>query len=317
MKRCPKTGKIIGALDPIEHVSITKGMTVNELMVAMGNAGVMGGGKLAKAADILANMIKDPDCTVFFGQAGAMVPGGQRKIIHDMLRSGAVDVFVCTGATLTHDTVEALGHRHYIGHHQMDDNDLNKEGLDRMYDSIMSNDVYQDLEKFIGEHFDTFKDIKSIKDLLWKIGSLLENECILKICHEKQIPIFCPALSDSGLGLMIWGQLSKGKEIATSAFEDMKQIMDIAWDTKQAGVLYVGGGVPKNYIQQAMQLCPDMASYGVQITMDRPEPGGSSGAELKEGVSWGKMHADGQYVDVICDATIALPILWAAVKERL
>ena len=93
---CPKSGKIKGTLAPIDHVDVKANMTVNELVLAMGKAGVMGGGKLAKAANILANMIKDEDCTVFFGQAGAMVPGGQKKIIHDMLRSGAIDVFVCT-----------------------------------------------------------------------------------------------------------------------------------------------------------------------------------------------------------------------------
>ena len=93
--------------------------------------------------------------------------------------------------------------------------------------------------------------------------------------------------------------------------------MDIAWETKKAGVIYVGGGLPKNYIQQAMQLSPNPAVFGIQITMDRPEHGGSSGASLVEGISWGKMKAEGKFVDVICDATIALPLILAAVKERV
>jgi len=93
--------------------------------------------------------------------------------------------------------------------------------------------------------------------------------------------------------------------------------MDIAWTSKKTGVVYIGGGVPKNYIQQAMQLSPHKAEYGIQITMDRPEHGGSSGAELKEGISWGKMNPDANFVNVICDATIALPILYGAVKERI
>ncbi len=112
---------------------------------------------------------------------------------------------------------------------------------------------------------------------------------------------------------MMWGHLAKGEDIGLKAFEDLKEIMEISWTTKKSGVIYIGGGVPKNYIQQAMQITKG-ASYGIQITMDRPEPGGSSGAELREGVSWGKMSEKGKYVNVICDATIALPLIYAAIK---
>jgi len=127
--------------------------------------------------------------------------------------------------------------------------------------------------------------------------------------------VFCPAIADSGIGLMIWNNIAKGKKTDINAFEDMKEILDIAWTCKKAGVIYIGGGVPKNYIQQAMQFSKG-ANYGVQITMDRPEPGGSSGAELKEGISWGKMDSKGRFVDVICDATIALPIIYSFLKQK-
>ena len=93
-------------------------------------------------------------------------------------------------------------------------------------------------------------------------------------------------------------------------------MMKLSWTAKKTGVIYLGGGVPKNYIQQAMQFSKG-ATYGIQITMDRPEPGGSSGAELREGISWGKMQEQGQFVDVICDTTIALPLIWAAVKDKV
>ena len=116
---------------------------------------------------------------------------------------------------------------------------------------------------------------------------------------------------------MIWGNLEKGKKIRVDAFDDMKEILRIAWDCKRAGVFYLGGGFPKNYIQQALQFSPKGASYGIQITMDRPEHGGSSGAELREGKSWGKLSKDAYFVDVICDVTISLPLIYAAVLQRL
>jgi deoxyhypusine synthase len=175
----------------------------------------------------------------------------------------------------------------------------------------MKNEVYEGMEDFFNKHFDELKDTTNISEFLSKLGSLTPNNSILRTCYDKNVPIFCPGIADSGIGLMIWGHLAKGKQTNINAFDDLKEILDIAWTCKKSGIFYIGGGVPKNYIQQAMQFSPKSASYGIQITMDRPEPGGSSGAELREGISWGKMNSEGEFVDVICDATIALPLIVA------
>ena len=298
----------------VKHVKIKKGMKVDELVRGMRDAGVMGGGKLGKAVDILEEMIKDKECKVFVGVAGALIPGGMREIIIDLL--DYVDVFVCTGATLTHDLIEALGNRHYQGTERIDDAKLNKKGIDRIYDSFMKNEVYQDLEEFFNEHFDELKSEENIKEFLWKLGSLVKERSILKKCYEKRIPIFCPGISDSGIGLMVWNKIVNNEECKVKVFDDLKEMLDIAITSKKNGILYLGGGVPKNFIQQALQF-GNMASYGVQITMDRAEHGGSSGAELREGISWGKMSDKGKFVDVICDVTIALPLVFGGLKERL
>ena len=291
---------------------------VDDLVKEMGKAGVMGGGKLALSVDILERMIKDKDCKIFLGQAGAMVPGGMRNIFIEMLKNKWIDVFVCTGATLTHDMIEALGFSHYQGDELDDDVELNKKGYDRIFNSLMPNNVYGNLEDFFKDNFDSFKDLKTTKEFLWEVGRILDkDDSILTVCYKEKIPIFCPTIADSGIGLMIWGQISQGKEIKVGAFDDLKEILDLAWTCKKSGVFYVGGGVPKNYIQQAMQFAPESASYGIQLTTDRAEFGGSSGAPLREGISWGKMNARGDFVDVICDATIALPFMVSALKSRL
>jgi len=306
-------------LAPVKQIETKAGMTVDALVHAMRESGVMGAGRLGRAADVLEQMIRDKECTKFFGLAGPMVPGGNKKIIIDFLERGWTDVFVTTGATLTHDLFEALGYSHLQGTAYVSDEELNKKGIDRVYESYLPNEAYQGLEKFIDKNFAELAEQKTIKDFLWKLGEKTPSEkpSILRTCWNKKIPVFCPALADSGIGLMVWGQLGQGKKCETRAFDDLKEIMQIAWSAKRAGVLYVGGGVPKNYVQQAMQLAPKAAEYGVQITTDRPEPGGSSGAELREGISWGKLAPCAKFVDVICDATIALPILSAALKERL
>lgn len=298
-------------MKPVKQMDVKPGMKVSDLVKEMNASGVFGAGRIGKASGIMKKMFDDKDCKVFLGLAAAMVPGGMKNIIIDMLDKGYVDVFVTTGATLTHDLVEALGFYHYQGSAGVDDAKLHKEKYDRIYESYMPNQVYEKLEDFFVKHFDELAKTKNIREFLWKVGELTPNKSILKVCYERKIPVFCPAIADSGIGLMIWGRIVQGKKINIDAFDDMKEIIDIAWTSKKNAVIYVGGGVPKNFIQQSMQFSKG-ASYGVQITTDRPESGGSSGAELREGISWGKMEPDGEFVDVYCDATIALPLIYAS-----
>ncbi len=301
-------------MEKIKPVKIKKEMKVSELVGGMKEAG-FGARKIGKASEIMKKMFSDEECKVFLGVAGAMVPAGMKEIIIDMIKEGKINVFVTTGANLTHDLIEALGESHYHCDH-WDDKEFHDKGFDRMYNVFMKNSVYEKIEKFFEKNWEKFQDSKNITGFLKKIGELLPegNNSILRTCYEKKIPIFCPGISDCGIGLMIWGRLASGKSLSIDAFDDMKEIIDIAWSSKKNGVIYVTGGVPKNFIQQSLQFSKG-ADYGIQITTDRPETGNSSGAPLEEGISWGKMKKDVEYIDIFCDATIALPLLLASVKD--
>jgi len=295
----------------IKHLKIEKDMNVSDLTEKMGNMG-FGAKKISEASSIMKKMFEDEECKVFLGVAGAMVPAGMKQIIMDMLED--VDIFVTTGANLTHDLIESLGEKHYSGSEFEDDEKLNKEGIDRIHNVFMKNSVYEKLEDFFKENYEELRKCDNIKDFLWKIGELSPGEGILKKCYEKKLPIFCPGIADSGIGLMIWGRIAEGKEKTNiDVFADMNDLIDFSWKAKKAGIIYVGGGTPKNFIQQSLQFSKG-ADYGIQITTDRTEPGGSSGAPLREGISWGKMKGDANFVDVFCDATIALPLIYASVK---
>ena len=128
-------------LKPIKQVKIEKNQKVNDLIKELGSCG-FNAGKLSKAVDIYENMIKDKDCKIFLGFAGALVPAGMKNIIIDLIELGYVDVLVTTGANLTHDLIEALGSKHYQGTDKADDAELNKKGIDRIYDVFMKNDVF-------------------------------------------------------------------------------------------------------------------------------------------------------------------------------
>jgi deoxyhypusine synthase len=325
-------------MDEIVPIKIRKNMKISELVKEMGSAG-FGAGAISKASKLMEEMFKDKECKIFLGMAGAMVPAGMKQIIIDML--DRVDIFVTTGANLTHDLIEALGEKHYQGDETVNDEKLNKEGIDRIYNVFMKNSVYEKLEDFFEKNFNQLKECKNIREFLWKIGEILSKEnpkanSILKKCYEKKIPIFCPGIADSGIGLMMWGatsvtrtqshtaspaeQSNQGSIAAVKGgtnidvFGDMNEIIDVAWTSKRRGIIYVCGGLPKNFIQQSLQFSKG-ADYGIQITTDRTESGGSSGAPLKEGISWGKMNPKAKFVDVFCDATIALPLIYGAVKD--
>jgi len=298
-------------MEKVKPIELKKDLTVKELVGQMKHAG-FGARKIGRASEIAQKMFADKDCTVFMGVAGAMVPAGMKKIFINLIREKKVNVLVTTGATLTHDLIEALGDSHYHCDAWNDD-EFYKKGYDRMYNVLMKNDVYAKLEGFFEEHWDSLKDAGTIKEFLFKIGKLLpeKSESILRACVDSGAELYCPALADSGIGLMIWGRKAGGKkDIKIDAFEDMKDIIDIAWTSKKNGIIYIGGGTPKNFIQQSLQFSKG-AVYGIQITQDSEAGGGSSGAPLVEGKSWGKLNEDAEFVDVRCDATIALPLVFS------
>ena len=206
-------------MQPIIPIKVHKDMKAKELVENMQNMGFQAG-KLGEAAVLFNDIIKDKEIKLFFGLAGAMIPAGMKNIILDML--DYTNIFVTTGANLTHDLIEALGEKHYKGNENANDEELNKKGIDRIYDVFMKQEVYVKLERFFSDNWEELSKTKTSKELVWKIGELVENkDSILKKCSEKKIPVFCPALADSGIGLMIWGNKVRGKNISIDAFENM------------------------------------------------------------------------------------------------
>lgn len=299
-------------MDKIDSLKIKKDMKVSELVYQMEKAG-FGARKIGVASKIAKKFFSEKDCKIFLGLAGAMVPAGMKQPIIDLIKTKRISVLVSTGANLTHDLIEALGDSHFHCD-TWNDEELNKKGLDRIYNVLMKNSVYERMEDFFNKNWDKIKTSTTIKELLMKIAECLpaNSNSILRACYDNDVQLYCPAIADSGIGLMIWGRIAAGKQIKVDAFEDMKEIIDFAWTSKKKAVIYIGGGVPKNFIQQSLQFSSG-ANYGIQITTDRPEPGGSSGAPLEEGKSWGKLRKDAEFIDVSCDATIAVPLIFAEV----
>ncbi len=303
--------------EPVTQMHIRPAMTVGQLVDAMGKAGAYNGGSLYHAAEIYEKMLRDSDATKFFGLAGAMVPAGMGGIVSDLIRDGHIDILVSTGANLTHDIIEAIGCRHFHGSAFSSDIELRHDEINRIYDVYLPNEAFEHFETFMQEVFGELepKSTISISALLQHIGSHLKTG-ILATAAQKEIPVYCTAVQDSMIGLQYW-LFSQTTKVTVDAFADMPALLDTCFATKKAGAVLVGGGVPKYFILQSMLMTPNGFDYAIQLTGDRPDLGGLSGATLDEARSWGKINEEARAVTVYGDATITLPVLVAAVMERL
>jgi deoxyhypusine synthase len=303
--------------EPIHQASISADMSVDELVNQMSGC-AFGAGRLAGAVDIYGAMLEDSKCTKFFGLAGAMVPAGMRNIISGLIKDGYIDVLVTTGANIVHDIIESLGLHHYKGTDQINDVQLKHDQVNRIYDVFLPEQHFTAVEeKLQSVYSDLEGRTLSIRELLTHVGSKLNDEnSILKCAYNARIPVYCPAVQDSIVGLQAWLFKQTGA-LVVDAFADMREFMDICYGAKRAGALLVGGGVPKNYILQSMLVTPKDFDYAIQLTTDRPDSGGLSGATLEEARSWGKVGEDARSMTVYGDATITLPLMVAAARSRI
>lgn len=303
-------------LKKIKHAKITTGMSVDKLIHELDGC-AFGASKLASAVDIYENMM-NANAMKFFGLSGAMVPAGMRQIISDMIRDGYIDVLVTTGANLVHDLIESLGGNHYKGTEHIDSAFLKKHRLNRIFDVFLPEEYFERLEKHLLDVYAKMEKSLSIREFLYEVGkSITDQNSILKSAVDCDVPVFCPAIQDSIIGLHAWLH-KQTKPLKVDVFEDMREFMDICYSAKKTGAIMIGGGVPKNYILQSMLLSSKGGfDYFIQITTDRPESGGLSGATFQEAKTWDKVKESAKAVTLYSDATIALPIIFAAVKERL
>ena len=302
--------------NPIEQARITAGMDVDSFISAISGC-AFGAGKLADAVDIYHEMLSGGS-TSFFGLAGAMVPAGMRQIVTDLIYDGYIDVLVTTGANMVHEIVESMGLHHYKGCAECDDVELKNDEINRIYDVYLPEPYFVDFEEKLKSILsDIGPETISIREFMTQLGNNIDDrDSILRAAADMNVPVYCPAIQDSMIGLQAWLYKQTNK-LNVDAFADMKEIIDICYEAKDPGAVLIGGGVPKNYIFQSMLITHQEFEYAIQLTMDTPETGGLSGATLDEARSWGKISETARSVTVHSDATITLPIMVAAARSRL
>jgi deoxyhypusine synthase len=307
-------------LKHVKHIRLNSGLTVGALVSDMKECGVLGAGNIGKAAEIVTEMFRDNDYTVFLTLAGPLVAGGMRRIIRDLIYQEYVNVVVTTGANMVHDIVESLGYSHWMGTFLAEDEELKNKDIGRIGDIYIKQNAFKDLENWMYETLEKIPEKKreqiSSTELLFEIGkNISDSNSILATAAKKGVHIISPGLVDSIAGFHMW-MYGQDKKLRLDPLLDTHTIVDIAYEAKKVGMIILGGGWPKHYALFANTFRGGVDN-AIQITMDRPEPGGLSGATLKEAISWGKVKPEGKEVTVICDVTIAFPLIVASALEDL
>lgn len=315
---------------PTHPIEISPEKDTSDLLKEMGVLGFQGR-RLSEAADVWTSMLKKREIVIWMGMAGAMIPAGMRKLIVYLIRRRMIDVLVSTGANLYHEAYEALGGKHFLGSDVVDDVKLHKYRIDRMYDVYADEIKFYDLDNRIEREFaSTLRDDYrySTRQIMEKFGKWLrprvrDKDSISVAAYENGVPIFIPAMCDSSFGFSLgFANRRRNRRIIVDHLRDVDESSRITERSRVSGVVIVGGGVPKNFIQQTAVIASYQTrhdrthNYALQLSTDVPQWGGLSGSTFEEAQSWGKYHARARMTQCVVDATIALPLIVHVLGQR-
>lgn len=315
--------------DPVRHIDITR-FDARPILEQMAHMSFTSR-DLANATDIYNKMLADKNCTVFLTIAGSTSAGGCMKLYADLIKHNMVDAIVATGASIVDmDFFEALGFKHYQGSPHVDDKDLRANYIDRIYDTYIDEEELQACDHTIREIADSLEPrAYSSREFIYEMGRWLANgnakkkDSLVQLAYEHNVPIFCPAFTDSsaGFGLVVHQVNNPEKHMTLDSIADFRELTEIKMQSGASGLLMIGGGVPKNFVQDTV-VCAEilgkeveMHKYAVQITVADTRDGACSSSTLKEACSWGKVDTAFEQM-VYAEATSVLPLLASDAYHR-
>ena len=306
---------------PVKHIDITK-FDSRKIISSMEKMSFVSR-ETANATKIYNEMLKDKNCTIFLTLAGSTSAAGCMHIYRDLVKYNMVDAIVATGASIIDmDFFEALGFKHYQGSQFQNDDELRKNYIDRIYDTYIDEDELQMCDKTIGEIADNLEPkAYTSREFIKEIGKYLKTNSkkkgsLIETAYDNNVPIFCPAFTDSsaGFGLVMHQERNPNKHITIDSIREFRELTEIKIRSKGSGLFMIGGGVPKNFIQDTV-ICAellgkdvDMHKYAIQITVADSRDGACSSSTLKEASSWGKVDTSKEQM-VFAEATSVLPLI--------
>jgi deoxyhypusine synthase len=305
---------------PVKDIKIRGGVSVDSLIRQMGESGGFTGKKVAEAVDILERMITREGCVVFLSFPACIMATGTRGIIVELVKRELVDVIITTCGTLDHDLARVWRH-YYHGDFVMDDAELRRRGVNRLGNVLVPDDSYGlILEEKLLPMFESIlegRDRISTQLLIHEVGKRVESEdSLLHWCSKREVPVFVPGITDGSFGSQLWMYWQTHRKLMIDLFEDEQRLSDIVFDSSETGALIVGGGISKHHTIWWNQFRGGL-DHAIYLTTASEYDGSLSGARVREAISWGKVNERAHQVTVEGDATITLPLIVAAVLERM
>ncbi|MDB9752251.1 deoxyhypusine synthase [Pelagibacteraceae bacterium] len=314
--------------NPIEHIDI-KSFDSRKIIDGMSKMSFTSR-DTARAAGIYNEMLADKNCSIFLTLAGSTSAGGCMDLYADLVKNNMIDAIVATGASIIDmDFFEALGFKHYQGSQFQDDTELRKNYIDRIYDTYIDEEELQACDKAICDIANTLtpKSYTS-REFIKELGKYLKTNgkkkgSLIETAYDNNVPIFCPAFTDSsaGFGLVMHQEQNPNKHITIDSIREFRELTEIKLQSKQSGLVMIGGGVPKNFIQDTV-VCAEllgkkvnMHKYAIQITVADTRDGACSSSTLKEASSWGKVDITKEQM-VFAEATSVLPLIASDAYHR-
>jgi len=306
---------------PIRHVDVTA-FDATPIIAAMREMSFTSR-DTAAATDIFSRMLRDKGCTIVLSLAGSTSAAGCMQIYADMIRHNMVDVVVATGASIVDmDFFEALGFKHYKGSPAVDDRKLRELYIDRIYDTFIDEEQLQACDLTVKQIADRLPPKPySSREFIREMGRYLTTHAVKKgslveLAYRHNVPIFCPAFTDSSAGFgLVKHQVDRpDRHLTLDSIRDFYELTRIKMEAKTTGIFMIGGGVPKNFVQDTV-ICAEvlgkevpMHKYAVQITVADARDGACSSSTLKEASSWGKVDTTFEQM-VFAEATSVLPLI--------
>ena len=311
-------------MKPVKDIHVTAEMTVNQLVNEYFESGGFTAKKVGHAVDILEHMFKDAACTKFLSFPACICSTGTRGVIKELLKRKLFDAVITTTGTLDHDLAR-VWKEYYHGTFMADDAELYNKGIYRLGNIFIPTECYGPvLEEKMQPILQELSEEKlswSTKELIWEFGKRLEREphgkeSILYWAWKHKIPMFVPGITDGAFGSQVWMHYQNNRKFCLDILKDEQDLSDIIFSSEKSGALIIGGGISKHHTIWWNQY-KDGLDYTVYITTAVEWDGSLSGAQTREAISWGKIREQSENITVEGDATILLPLMVAALFQRL
>ncbi len=289
-----------------------------------------------RGANLLKRMIAEKD-TLWLGIAGAGIAGGMGGMIISLIQAGFIDVICSTGAQVYHDLHFAFDLPVKAINPGMDDDLLRKHGDTRIYDigireietleaqdAIIREFVREEYTSLSGRELSSWEFNYSLGLWAGKNSKYPERSFVIQAAKHG-IPIFWDSLSNHSIGMNLARLDLDGFPVKISAQLDVLHSAAIPFNCPQTGFVEIGGGGPKNFIQQTgptlsqiLGVTFEGAERGLQISTAVEREGSLSSCTFSEAVTWGKYKSadEDKLVQIWGEYSIILPILAAFVLSE-